>query len=392
LEAVQANGGAHLVLAYQGPIGPLAIRDPAHPQNISELIPVRLDWPNPTVLPSFLRPDPIRRATRKAGSAAARRIPDTRGPSQRPNATRLAACRDLCRLPIVYRTSQAQEHGERAADLPYLPEANPFVESACVVVGLHAEAERGQVGFAGGGNQRVEQAGANSSSPPLPYDAHGHLRGGDIDEAVAGIAGGEQPQPCGADRVPYLSDHEVSGARPTRDVVRELRLARDVINRPMGTVGPPEGRFYQHLGEKGGICGNGGTKDDVHPRNIARSPVRKRILYQLLTVMRCDTLRYVVHGLWWREQDAEYIRRRSVRYPGAIGIEPEWTVEAAADPRRIVRDPDPKSRSSAIRVIGYSPGADFVITVIATRSDHAGVTAWKTTGTDLREYEGQSRP
>jgi DsbC/DsbD-like thiol-disulfide interchange protein len=80
------------------------------------------------------------------------------------------------------------------------------------------------------------------------------------------------------------------------------------------------------------------------------------------------------------------------RYPGAIGIEPEWTVEAAADPRRIVRDPDPKSRSPAIRVIGYSPGAGFVITVIATRSDHAGVTAWKTTGTDLREYEGQSRP
>ena len=88
-------------------------------------------------------------------------------------------------------------------------------------------------------------------------------------------------------------------------------------------------------------------------------------------VTRCDTLRYVADGLWWREQDAEYIRRRSVRYPGAIGIELEWTVEAAADPRRIVRDPDPKSRSSAIRVIGYSPSPGFVITVIATRSDHA---------------------
>ncbi len=110
------------------------------------------------------------------------------------------------------------------------------------------------------------------------------------------------------------------------------------------------------------------------------------------TVTRCDTMRKVVDGLWWREQDAAYIRQRSVRYPGAIGIEPEWTVEAAADPRRIVRDPDPKSRSSAIRVIGYSPSAGFVVTVIATRSDRAGVTAWKTTGTDLREYEGQSRP
>ncbi len=46
------------------------------------------------------------------------------------------------------------------------------------VVGLHAEAERGQLGFTGGGNQCVEQAGANSSSPPLPYDAHAHLWGG----------------------------------------------------------------------------------------------------------------------------------------------------------------------------------------------------------------------
>lgn len=83
------------------------------------------------------------------------------------------------------------------------------------------------------------------------------------------------------------------------------------------------------------------------------------------------------HTVQWREQDADYIRRRSVRYSADIGIEPQWTVEAAADPRRIVRDPDPKSRSSAIRVIGYSPSAGFVVTVIATLSDYAGVTAWK---------------
>lgn len=57
-----------------------------------------------------------------------------------------------------------------------------------------------------------------------------------------------------------------------------------------------------------------------------------------------------------------------------------------------MRDPDPKSRSAAIRIIGYAPSAGFVITVIATRYDYAGVTAWKATGADLREYEGQSRP
>jgi hypothetical protein len=99
----------------------------------------------------------------------------------------------------------------------------------------------------------------------------------------------------------------------------------------------------------------------------------------------------VVDDLWWRDADADYIRRRADRYPGATNIEPEWTLDAAADPWRIVRDPDPKSRSGAIRIIGYSPTAGFVITVIATGGAHAGVTAWKSSGTDLRDYEGQGR-
>jgi len=67
-----------------------------------------------------------------------------------------------------------------------------------------------------------------------------------------------------------------------------------------------------------------------------------------------------VAGLWWDEEDAAYIRRRSHRYPGALNIEPEWTWEAAVDRRVIVRDPDPKSRTGAIRLIGYSPGAGFI--------------------------------
>lgn len=79
-------------------------------------------------------------------------------------------------------------------------------------------------------------------------------------------------------------------------------------------------------------------------------------------------------------------------YPGATNIEAEWTLEAAADPRRIVRNPDPKSRSGALRIIGYSPSARFVITVIATGAAHAGATAWKSSGADLRDYEGQGEP
>ncbi|MGH3983767.1 MAG: hypothetical protein ACRDST_14070 [Pseudonocardiaceae bacterium] len=63
----------------------------------------------------------------------------------------------------------------------------------------------------------------------------------------------------------------------------------------------------------------------------------------------------MLNDLWWRDEDAEYIRHRSDRYPGATNIEPDWTLEAAADPRRILHDPDPKSRTGAIRIIGYSP-------------------------------------
>jgi hypothetical protein len=103
----------------------------------------------------------------------------------------------------------------------------------------------------------------------------------------------------------------------------------------------------------------------------------------------CDNVG--VAGLWWDDEDADYIRRRSDRYPGALNIEPEWTLEAAADPRAIVRDPDPKSRTGAIRLIGYSPGAGFVLTVIVDPVDWAGITAWKARGVDLRSYlEGEA--
>ncbi len=94
----------------------------------------------------------------------------------------------------------------------------------------------------------------------------------------------------------------------------------------------------------------------------------------------------MVGDLWWDQDDADYIRRRSDRYPGATDIEPGWTVEAARDPRRIVRDPDPRSKMGAARLIGYSRSAGFVLTVIFDPTDQAGITAWKTRGSDLRDY------
>jgi hypothetical protein len=107
------------------------------------------------------------------------------------------------------------------------------------------------------------------------------------------------------------------------------------------------------------------------------------------SVWHCATMSDVTEELWWRDEDAEYIRHRSSRYPGATDLEPAWTLEAAADPRRVVLDPDPKSRTGAVRIIGYSASAGFVITIIATGGARAGVTAWKSSGADLRDYEGQ---
>jgi hypothetical protein len=95
----------------------------------------------------------------------------------------------------------------------------------------------------------------------------------------------------------------------------------------------------------------------------------------------------VTTGLWWDDGPADYIGKRSVRYPGATDVEPAWTQEAAVDPNRITRDPDPKSHWGDIRVVGYSHTAGFVITVIIDRVDHSGINAWKTSGTDLRAYQ-----
>jgi hypothetical protein len=83
----------------------------------------------------------------------------------------------------------------------------------------------------------------------------------------------------------------------------------------------------------------------------------------------------------------------SDRYPGATNIQTAWTLEATVDPRRVVREPDPRSRAGFVRIVGYSPGAGFVLTVIVDPEDNSGVTAWKTRGADLRDYlEGKEAP
>lgn len=92
---------------------------------------------------------------------------------------------------------------------------------------------------------------------------------------------------------------------------------------------------------------------------------------------------FVADSLWWDSEDAEHIRTRSARYPGAVDLEPAWTLETAADPDC---EPDPKSRAGYTRLIGHSPSARAVLTVIIDSDDGSGVTAWITRGADLRHY------
>lgn len=94
----------------------------------------------------------------------------------------------------------------------------------------------------------------------------------------------------------------------------------------------------------------------------------------------------MVEGLWWDDAGAAYIGSRSQRYSGADDLLVEWTLEAAADPHRITIDPDPKSRSGAARIIGYSPSADLILTIIIRPDTHKGITAWPTTGAERQIY------
>jgi hypothetical protein len=45
-----------------------------------------------------------------------------------------------------------------------------------------------------------------------------------------------------------------------------------------------------------------------------------------------------------------------------------------------------RSYAGYTRIIGYSPSAGFVRSVITDPNDDSGVSAWKTRGADLRDY------
>lgn len=93
--------------------------------------------------------------------------------------------------------------------------------------------------------------------------------------------------------------------------------------------------------------------------------------------------------LRWAGVDADYIRSRSARYPGAVDIEPEWTQEVMADEHLVELAPYPASRVAASGFLGYSPSAGRVLVVIAypdADGDLHGMNAWPASGRDLATY------
>lgn len=97
--------------------------------------------------------------------------------------------------------------------------------------------------------------------------------------------------------------------------------------------------------------------------------------------------------LGWSDAAAQHLAR-SQRYPGAVDIEVDWTVEAVNDVDAVQVDPYWTSRVDALAIIGYSTAAGAVLVVLAFRDldgDLHGLTAWPATGRALRLYmEGRT--
>ncbi len=92
----------------------------------------------------------------------------------------------------------------------------------------------------------------------------------------------------------------------------------------------------------------------------------------------------------WSEKARDHLRTRSIRYADAVDIDPAWTVEVINDPDRLVEEPDSRSaHANSARIVGYSPTARMVITVVALRGADGvlrGASAWKTRGAPRRQY------
>jgi hypothetical protein len=66
------------------------------------------------------------------------------------------------------------------------------------------------------------------------------------------------------------------------------------------------------------------------------------------------------------------VRRRSDRYTGPTNLDVDWALEAAADPRCVVHDPDPKSEAdSPTRPARHADDAAIAADVRRVREEYA---------------------
>lgn len=95
----------------------------------------------------------------------------------------------------------------------------------------------------------------------------------------------------------------------------------------------------------------------------------------------------------WSDEALKHLAR-SQRYPGAVDIDVDWTIEAVNDADAVQVDPYWTSRVNTFAIIGYSAAAGAVLVVLAYRDldgELHGMTAWPATGRSLRLYtEGRS--
>jgi hypothetical protein len=77
-----------------------------------------------------------------------------------------------------------------------------------------------------------------------------------------------------------------------------------------------------------------------------------------------------VDSVTWTAGQAEHVRTRSSRYPGAVNLEPEWATEAVMDPRRRFGLSPASKTGEGIRVVGWSATAAQVLTVILIPEEH----------------------
>jgi hypothetical protein len=95
----------------------------------------------------------------------------------------------------------------------------------------------------------------------------------------------------------------------------------------------------------------------------------------------------------WNEVGYHDPGRRAERKGGAEqNVYTEWATEACQDPRRWVRSSGSRS-GLTVKVTGWSPSANFLVTVVLAPKEHPpkerwwAATAWKAKSSEVTEYQ-----